>query len=946
MSFRPPIALLGLLLGSLAAPGCSDLAIVGNCQSPTVRCGGACVDPNTDSQNCGACGMACPSSFVCNAAKCTLACQNGLVDCSGTCVSTQSDRSNCGACGKACAPGEVCSNGACSLSCQMGLTNCTGNCVNVKVDRTNCGGCGVACKPGEVCSDGKCALSCQMGLTDCGGQCVNLQADNTNCGACGTVCMPGEACVAGACGLTCQMGLTNCNGQCVNLQNDTANCGACGTTCKPGEVCSMGACLLSCQNGLTDCKGTCRDLQNDVANCGACGAACKPGELCVMGKCGASCGAPLVVCSGACVDPRFDPANCGACGKTCMFPNAVPTCTGGQCGIQGCVPGFGDCNKLIPDGCEAPLTTLANCGGCGIPCATPNAVPTCAKGACAVDTCNPNFADCNKNVPDGCEVNTRTDAANCGACGKACAMGQACCNGVCKDPVAYNSDAANCGACGSACAVGGSCCGGLCYPMGQTPDCADCTKNCNGQTIAGPDFGKGTPTRLGVDPMGGLVTVPGGGLNGVVTPYVWVVMHDSNLANRVDAQSGKVIATYGTRGGNPSRTTVALDDTLWIAHRCPNTPNDPNCSNVVQLNPDGTPGCIISKAADGQPMPFNRAIAIDGYGYIWDGTWNDHRIHKIDPLTCRTVVDIDLTKNGQTSYPYGFAIDARGKMWISTLDAGNWMSVDTNTNQIVDIVTKTYNSYGVVVDRSNNAYFAEWCRNGINRIDGNNLTTSRLDLGTWFNGNFCARGMAVDSNGDIWAAIASWNSGPSATFGFKIQGGTLNRIGHWQFGTVTSGVGIAADAYGRIWQSGQGNNTFARMNKDTGVTDLSGALVGTNAYNYSDWTGYALRSIVTKNGQFGNWLYVFDSGTANSVWQRATWTQTLPPGTSARVRFRAAASLNGLLGAAWCDPFSAQPVDLKTCGFGPQRYLQAQVFLTTKDDIVVAQLNNLKVFWQ
>jgi cysteine-rich repeat protein len=51
--------------------------------------------------------------------------------------------------------------------------------------------------------------------------------------------------------------------------------------------------------------------------------------------------------------------------------------------------------------------------------------PMCAIG------CNINFADCNKQPGDGCEIGTASDKTNCGGCGIACANNQTCTDGKC-----------------------------------------------------------------------------------------------------------------------------------------------------------------------------------------------------------------------------------------------------------------------------------------------------------------------------------------------------------------------------------------------------------------------------------------------------------------------------------------------------------------------------------
>jgi hypothetical protein len=109
----------------------------------------------------------------------------------------------------------------------------------------------------------------------------------------------------------------------------------------------------------------------------------------------------------------------------------VGACSASSCSYA-CQVGFGDCNGTRPDGCEINTNTdVANCGTCGSVCARANAVPTCASGACRVSRCNAGFADCNGNEADGCERAVSADTSNCGGCGVVCSVGQTCVSGAC-----------------------------------------------------------------------------------------------------------------------------------------------------------------------------------------------------------------------------------------------------------------------------------------------------------------------------------------------------------------------------------------------------------------------------------------------------------------------------------------------------------------------------------
>ena len=315
------------------------------------------------------------------------------------CANTATDNSNCGTCGHACAAGEVCSGGACAITC-AGIATCTPTgaapyCANTQTDRADCGTCGHACGTGEICTAGACVLTCGA-LTKCapsagGPYCANTATDGANCGTCGTVCGVGEICTGGACVLTCGA-LTKCTPSaggpyCANTATDNADCGTCGHACGTGEMCAGGACVLTC-GALTKCTPNagaayCANTTTDNVNCGACGHTCPAGQACVMGACASTCAAAESVCGGACTNTSFDPSNCGMCGRKCAFANGAAACVGGGCYLASCTAGFADCDRDQTTGCEVNTATDgANCGACGHACALGE---TCHAGACSAD---------------------------------------------------------------------------------------------------------------------------------------------------------------------------------------------------------------------------------------------------------------------------------------------------------------------------------------------------------------------------------------------------------------------------------------------------------------------------------------------------------------------------------------------------------------------------------
>jgi hypothetical protein len=71
------------------------------------------------------------------------------------CTNTNSDSNNCGSCGVKCTGGSQCANGQCK--CPDGFTLCNGLCVNTMTSAQNCGTCGHACTGNQTCAGGQCS---------------------------------------------------------------------------------------------------------------------------------------------------------------------------------------------------------------------------------------------------------------------------------------------------------------------------------------------------------------------------------------------------------------------------------------------------------------------------------------------------------------------------------------------------------------------------------------------------------------------------------------------------------------------------------------------------------------------------------------------------------------------------------------------------------------------
>jgi hypothetical protein len=145
-----------------------------SCASGETTCNDVCANEATDPSFCGGCSTTCPIGGICQSGSCAcpqgqtllngVCCLSGEVACPGpasflTCVNPQTDSNNCGGCAVVC-PSGTCLGGVCG-PCPPGETACGGNCVNEQTDPGNCGACGNLCRdeagfPMGFCAGGVC----------------------------------------------------------------------------------------------------------------------------------------------------------------------------------------------------------------------------------------------------------------------------------------------------------------------------------------------------------------------------------------------------------------------------------------------------------------------------------------------------------------------------------------------------------------------------------------------------------------------------------------------------------------------------------------------------------------------------------------------------------------------------------------------------------------------
>ncbi len=457
-----------------------------------------CETSTTSLDNCAGCGLHCSDADVANGtASCELGscgvgtCFTDYGDCNRTpddgCEQSLMTVDDCGACGQACDfAGSVddCSSGVClAQSCEPGYDDCDGDPSNgcESLDHSpSCGACGHVCDDtlpnvaSASCEGGQCDATCASGFADCDHDvetgCETSTRTNSHCGGCDTACSRPNAvmsCASGRCEFVrCRPGYGDCNGDlesdgCETRLNSDTHCGGCGNDCTAtsAPVCSGGRCsAVVCPDPNTaDCNQDglpCEvDLLTDPNHCGSCDLSCElststphasPTLACSDGHCEAQCDSGWADCNGdyrdGCETSLTTLSDCGQCGMGCAIANATPTCASGSCRVDHCAPDRADCDH---DGtsCETQLGTASNCTACGQPCMLPNAVPSCTGSAgnhqCAIGSCSQSYyKDCDGSAANGCEVDVRSNPASCGQCGRDCTTdphvaGATCGSGVC-----------------------------------------------------------------------------------------------------------------------------------------------------------------------------------------------------------------------------------------------------------------------------------------------------------------------------------------------------------------------------------------------------------------------------------------------------------------------------------------------------------------------------------
>jgi|GEM_PF-3717113 len=322
-------------------------------------------------------------------------------------------------------------------------------------------------------------------------------------------------------------------GQCTNpIGNEGGVCNDDGIACNGVSTCQNGICVDDpTPDNICVIDSTCYETgqENPENQCYICDPQRDTADWSLRGNDDGWC---IIIAENA---ATCFVADFGFCPEE-VFNGTDSECLTGSCGqcgqalIGGCTPGMADCDGSLLNGCETALGTLENCGSCGDECSFINNMKSICndQSQCEFAGCEHNYADCDNNLENGCEVFLPDNDHNCGICSHDCTVmpDGACHNGMCYNQFGeipasrgdcdqntangqetnLESNIHNCGECGYICPDGTTCRYGYCYT--EDYSLGDCDR----------DLANGAEFNLQIDNAGNC-----GGCNYVCPVGSWCI---------------------------------------------------------------------------------------------------------------------------------------------------------------------------------------------------------------------------------------------------------------------------------------------------------------------------------------------------------------------------------------------------------------------------------------
>lgn len=371
------------------------------------------------------------------------------------------------------------------------------------------------------------------------------------------------------------------------------------------------------------------------------------------------------------------------------------------------------------------------------------------------------------------------------------------------------------------------------------------------------DFSKGTKDRV-------LFSEEAGGLSLCRTencvPFIWVPNSVNNTVVKIDARTGSELARYKIGPANenwgPNATAVDLKGNTYIACY-----HDEGTGRIVEIpaasafasQEDLHYGRIFEVGAEGSSPS---CLAFDANGFLWVGLWGDHAVAKVDVRSGKVVATVPV--NGR---PNMMLADSRQNLWVLSRENKVLCQVNTLTHMVVDIYEfEDFLPGGMCLDGNGKLWIGDMSQ-GLRCL---NIATRNWTVHKTETAVGCL-GVAVDANGDIWAACPTRDE--VAIFSGE-DGTMINAVG---VGMSPGSICIDSDDY--IWAFNEGVGSAARINPRTDKAVLT-------TPKLSAENGIPIASCVIEKGisPIGSWSALLDSEIIGAAWGKVLWDAVLGSG--------------------------------------------------------------------
>ncbi len=430
-------------------------------------------------------------------------------------------------------------------------------------------------------------------------------------------------------------------------------------------------------------------------------------------------------CNGTCVSKEDPNAGCASpdCTPCPAVTNGAPACKAGACSFA-CNAGSSDCDGNPANGCESNTATdLANCGACGKKCGTTNtdAATKCEAGKC-VFACKQGFGHCGTSDDTGCETDLTTSAENCGACGHSC-LGGKCTAGKCEPFRVLDMASPHGVAVDQKHVYVSSIADSSVVRVGHDGKC--------GAAAACPEVFAATSVGDTFAKVRGAAAIATDGTN-----VYWVAQASGTISMK-PVTGGAITNTWGgANGGEPGMLALGGGKVFWTSAFGTTDP----APHAQRANADGSG--IVSLSTYKVPVSTFKGmggIAVDGTNAYWvTETTGVFRAPMNAATACVEGTSCASGYIGGSSSSYGIAVDATNIYW--TEPAAGEIRRAPKGGGNVSLVAKTQDSPQSIAVMDGYVY---WANTGTGAVTGGTIRRAP------------ANGSACDAAGCEQVAVAA-----------------------------------------------------------------------------------------------------------------------------------------------------------------------------------------------